>query len=409
MLKAHLSQRISKNNFNSFLWHGIFLALAQNFIDVDTIIPAMLIEAGGNSFHIGLLTAIMLGGSTITQLFFSPFLSNKPRKKKYLLSAINIRILSLLGLGILLYAFNLRIIGNTILLIFILISVFSLSGAFAAISYADILGKSILESSRKSYFSLRQTLVSLGLFISALLAAKTLMTFEYPNNYSILFIVASIALFIASLGFWKIQELEVDSIKIKGIWEFKDVLLNEIKSNKRIVNFLFLVNTLGISLALFPFLILYSKTNYQTGNSEVGEYLLLKIISSVLVGGLLFYFSKRIKYSPLLYITAAISIAIPIHILLFPDLSTFGLYFLAGGIVYTLYKVSIDGVLLEVSTNQNRTIYAGLIGAGSILPALFPLIGGILISRFGFTPFFILHFLIVLPSFYIIYKLDCLK
>ena len=44
-----LTKRILKNNYYSFLWYAIFLALAQNFMDIDTIIPAMLVDAGGSS------------------------------------------------------------------------------------------------------------------------------------------------------------------------------------------------------------------------------------------------------------------------------------------------------------------------------------------------------------------------
>jgi hypothetical protein len=55
-----LSAQKSKINFNAFLWHSAFLALASNFMDVDTIIPSMLIKAGGNAIHLGILTAISL-------------------------------------------------------------------------------------------------------------------------------------------------------------------------------------------------------------------------------------------------------------------------------------------------------------------------------------------------------------
>lgn len=53
-----LSEHNSRSNVQSFLWHAVFLALASNFMDVDTIIPSMLIKAGGTAFHLGLLTAI---------------------------------------------------------------------------------------------------------------------------------------------------------------------------------------------------------------------------------------------------------------------------------------------------------------------------------------------------------------
>jgi len=115
-----LTPGISRHNYYSFLWHASFLALAQNFMDIDTVIPAMLVDAGGNGFHIGLMTAIMLGGSSFTQLIFAPFISNQPYKKKFLLLGINTRIISLLFMSIMLYF---SITGrHTIWLIFLLIT-----------------------------------------------------------------------------------------------------------------------------------------------------------------------------------------------------------------------------------------------------------------------------------------------
>ena len=77
MAVERLTKSISKNNYYAYLWHAVFLALAQNFMDVDTIVPSMIIDAGGDSFHIGLLTAIMLGGASLMQIVFSPYLNNK--------------------------------------------------------------------------------------------------------------------------------------------------------------------------------------------------------------------------------------------------------------------------------------------------------------------------------------------
>ena len=195
---------LSKHNYYAFLWHASFLALAQNFMDIDTVIPAMLVEAGGNGFHIGLLTAIMLGGSSFTQLIFAPFISNYPYKKRFLLLGINVRITSLLFMGIMLY-FSFKgayIIG----LIFLLITFFSLGGAFANVSYNDILGKSLDQATRKSFLSIKQVFAGLVLFFSALLARKVITLESYPVNYAYMFLIGFLALFIASLGFWRLKE-----------------------------------------------------------------------------------------------------------------------------------------------------------------------------------------------------------
>ncbi|MCD6347391.1 MAG: hypothetical protein J7L96_08235 [Bacteroidales bacterium] len=68
-----LSPGISRKNYFSFLWHAAFLALAMSFLDIDTIIPAMLVEAGGTSVHIGLKDAILTVCSSFSILTYIPY------------------------------------------------------------------------------------------------------------------------------------------------------------------------------------------------------------------------------------------------------------------------------------------------------------------------------------------------
>ena len=405
-----LTERKSKHNFYAYLWHAAFLALAKNFMDVDTIIPSMLIDAGGTSFHIGLLTAIMVGGTSFSQLFFTPLLSNKSRKKGFLLFGINIRVLALLGLGLLLYWQSAKS-GNeaTIWFVFILMTLFSVSGAFAGISYSDILGRSLLIQQRKPFFSLRQVFSSIGILLSAYFAGKVLVGFNYPNNYAWLFIIAAIGLAIASLGFWKIQEIPGPKLSIHGIRAYFKIIYHEIKSNNRLSGYLLLVNSLGVSMSLMPFLILYGKEMFSITSADVGAYLMLKVIAGVITGSMMYYYAKKIKYTPILYTITTLSLLIPLSLLIFTNSMFLGMYFFLGGVIFTLYKISIEGILLEVSDHENRTVYIGVIGAGSVLPVLFPIFGGWLIPRFGFNIFFLLFAFIILFSVIFIRRLNCQK
>ncbi|RKX23620.1 MAG: MFS transporter, partial [Candidatus Zixiibacteriota bacterium] len=90
-----LNKQTSRHNYYAFLWHAVFLALAINFMDVDTIIPVMMLDAGCTSLQLGILIAIMLGGGNIAQLIFAPFLNNQSLKKGYLLGGINVRVFAL--------------------------------------------------------------------------------------------------------------------------------------------------------------------------------------------------------------------------------------------------------------------------------------------------------------------------
>lgn len=201
----NLTKKISSHNFKSFLWHATFLAFAKNFMDVDTIIPSMIVEAGGGPIHIGVLTAIMMGGSSFTQLFFAPFISNKAYKKKYLLLGINTRVFALTGLGILLFLLQGNQHNYVLWLVFFFISTFSLAGAFTNISYVDILGKSITQHKRKTFFSTNQILSGIIILSSAILAKRILGWKDYPVNYAFMFFIGATLLLIATAGFWSIK------------------------------------------------------------------------------------------------------------------------------------------------------------------------------------------------------------
>jgi len=404
-----LSQNTSRHNYYSFLWHASFLALAQNFMDVDTILPAMLIEAGGNGLHVGIMTAIMLGGARLTQLLFAPFISNYSFKKKFLLTGINVRVLSLLLMALMLWFSNMLRGETMIWLIFILIAAFSMGGAFANVSYTDILGKSVLPSTRKVFFSIKQAVTGSVLLLSALLAKKVLTMKAFPVNYAWIFVIGFAALFIASLGIWNLKERIPSKMPVHNVKHFKSLLTDELRRNKRLGFFLGWVNTMGISITLLPFVLLYSKQVFHTHSQETGFYLFYKVMGTVFIGVLLFLLSRKFKYRYLLYGNAMLALVVPMILLFSNAVPPFRLLFLAGGVVFATYAISMNGILLEISGTENRTIYSGIAGAGNILPALFPLLGGWIIERFGFRPFLIMFIFMILLSFFFIYKMNCRK
>ena len=161
-----LTKKISKINYNNFLWHAIFLALAASLMDIDTVLPFTLNELGGKAFHMGILISVMLGTSSFSQIIFAPFLHNKKLKKTYLLIGINIRILALVGLA-LLFIFSNNLQNQLRIWLFILlISLFSFSGAFANISYIDLMGKTVYQESRKKLLSMKQVLTATMKFVA---------------------------------------------------------------------------------------------------------------------------------------------------------------------------------------------------------------------------------------------------
>lgn len=404
-----LPKKISTHNFWSFLWHAGFLAFAKNFMDVDTIIPAMLVEAGGGALHIGIMTAIMLGGSSFTQIFFAPYLSNKTFKKKFLLGGINVRIFSLVGLGVLLFLLKGEQVGYVLWLVFLFITLFSLAGAFSNVSYYDILGKSVNPKKRKTFLSSNQIISGVIVLGAAFLVKMVLVWRDFPVNYALMFFIGGALLLIASGGFWSIRETVPSNLKVSGVRNFLSVLKHELKSNKKLGFFLGFINTQGIAISFLPFVILYAKENFQTQSSDTGNFLLFKVIGIVFVSLLVLLGAKKLKYSLLLYSNVILSLLLGVLAWGISGIDGMKYIFVVGGVVYSLYTMSMNGLLLEISGTENRALYTGFAGAGNILPALFPLLGGMLIQLFGFGAFFALFLIIIASSVFFIFKIDCKK
>ncbi len=224
-----------------------------------------------------------------------------------------------------------------------------------------------------------------------------------------MFFIASLALFIASLGFWKLKEHRPSKMLVKNIRHFLGLIKNELSQNSKLGYFLGFINTMGISIALMPFVMLYAKQMFHTESAHTGLFLIFKVLGSVSVGFLLITIFRKFKYRYLLYGNVLLVIIVVAVLLFFTEHPPFYLLFLMGGVIFASYSISMNGILLEVSGIENRALYTGIAGAGNILPALFPLIGGWIIEQFGFQPFFILYLFLILSSLFFIYKLNCQK
>ena len=401
-------QNHPKRNFKAFVWHAVFLALTKNFSDINTVIPTMLIQAGGTPFHLGLLTTIMVGGSKFMQLFFGAFLSHKKKTKNYLFIGVYLRVSALLILGYLLSFAGTMEGDHVIGLILLLMTIFSFSGAFAGIAYNDILGKSIPTNSRKRFLIVRQILGGTAVLVSALVARKVINVFPYPANYSILFLMAGLFLFVGSGGFWVIKE-KVSTVSETLSLKKKFALFGKhFAKDRRLRNYLYAVNTTSLGIAIIPFLIALAKKNFGLTGIDVGNYLLLQVIGTILATILFKYMSKGDGYRGILTINILSGALLPIIALLLQDNPImYLLLFPLSGLVLASKEIAIPGILLEISNDENRAIYTGISGAGSIATLIFPIAAGILISLIGFAPVFIAASLLILSSFFFTAKIHC--
>ncbi|MDT4761725.1 MFS transporter [Sphaerochaeta sp. PS] len=400
-------QQIQRRNYAAFLVHAFFLALTMNFIDINTVVPNMLAESGATALHMGILSSIMIGGASFMQLLFAGIIFPLKRKKPALLAGIYLRVAALMALGIFV-----RTLSGTglwkVWTILALMTLFSFSGAFANISYTDILGRTIEATRRKRLLTVKQLIASVGVIASALLVKVILSSLSYPRNYATLFLLAGGLLMLATIGFWMIREEDAPMGEQLSLSQRFAAFGKVIKEDRNMRLYLLLINTSGVILSTIPFLILYARTRFPIDGSLTGTFLLVQMAGSLLANTLLTFFSQGQRYRRLLYLFVALAFATPLIALLSSASPlSFSLVFLLTGSTSALYQIVAPGVLLEISTDENRPLYAGLAGAGSLMNILYPILAGFLVPVLGFGMVFALTSIYILLGIYAAFAIRC--
>lgn len=400
-----------KRNFWVLIWHAVWLALTKTFADVNTVLPALILTVGGTKFHVGVLTSIMIGFPLIAQLLFAGYLKEKKIKKSYLLIGIYLRVLALAGVALTLFEQNSISASVVIFLVFGWMIIFSLSGAFAGISYQDILGKSIKGDMRKKFLIVRQFLGSIGLLISAFIARQLLQQYNYPENYLIFFSTAAVFLFVAAFGFWAIREAPT-KVKDDGrnLLEILKSIPEVLREDINMRNFIILSNLIGFIIVLVPFFIVLLKDVAHIDKTLIGNFLLVQIIGMIISNIVWNKIVKKAAFKGVMKYSILIFSLLPPLALIFAykfPVELFVLVFLLTGSAISGYKIAVEGILLEITTESNRALYSGIYGAFNITISIFPLLIGILVMSLGYVSIFLAVSLFSLAALVFTSKLDC--
>ncbi len=391
-----------KRNFLALVWHGFFLALAQTFAEKNTVLPALILAVGGTQTTLGVLTSIVIGVPMLAQLIFAGFLNTKVYKKGYLVLGIILRVIAFAGLSVTIWLYTSFSTHVIIGLIFVWMLLFSTSGAFAGISYTDIVGKSMDSPTRKKFLVTRQFVSGIGLLLSALVARQILHSFDYPHNYQIMFAIAAGLLFIASWGFMSIKE-KPSELKNKQNSTLKILksIPQILKEDKKFRYFIYIVNLTGFSLTIIPFYIALGRESFTVNASQIGNLLLIQIVGMILANLFWSRYVHRKGYRGVLFVFIIFQILLPILFLLVAhnfEFTEFAILFFFVGIAISAQKISFEGILYEITDETNRALYSGVYGALSLTLALFPLVSGLLLSTLGFIIIFPIVSLIAVSS-----------
>ncbi len=397
-----------KTIYGIFIWHGFFLALTKSMLDLNTIFPALVTSLVDSTTLFGFLYAIMLGVPFVFNIFFGHYLQSRVFKKPFLLTGVYLRAFSFLGMAVVIYFFAEQAPLMVLLSLFGWIFLFSFSGGFAGVSYADIIGKLVARGERGKLYASKQFASSVAMLVGGLLIARifSVKGMAYPANYALILLIGCGGLVVASIAFWLIREpaSETKTIPQERFRIFLSRVPAILRNDPAFLRFLIVENMASFSLMMLPFYMIFARETFRLGQEYVGRYLLFQIggmIFSNLFWGML---SGKQGSKAVVRICILIGGLIPMIAILFqgwgPD--SFVVIFVLIGFVMSGRRVGFEPYLLDLAPEEKRTLYLGMNGTLNFSKVLLPVLGGVFIDLFGFHITFLLVTGVMLLAFFLL-------
>jgi len=386
---------------------GAFFGLALGFASFVTIIPLFVSTLTRSPILIGLIPAIHTVGWQLPQVFIANRVSRQSRYKPMLLIISTQERLPFLGLA--LVAFISPRIGPqaALLLTFFLLIWQALGGGFTATPWQSMIAKIMPPDRRGTFYGIQSAAANLLATGSAVAAGYILTRVDSPLDFSVCFLLASIAMLLSWLALSGTREPATPLTTLPdSSLAFSRRLAAILKRDNNFRWFLAVRMLSQFGMLGFSFYTVYAVTVLGMSELTVGVMtavlLGVQIIANPLMGWLGDRYSHRlVMLSGLL--AASLSGLLAWYA---PHPNWFYLVFFLAGIANVAVWTIGLAMVLEFGTEPERPAYIGLANT-LIAPAtiLAPLLGGVLAELGGYPAAFIATSVGGLFAAFLLYRL----
>ncbi len=390
------------------LLHGISFSFAMAFSEPFSVLPVFLESFGISRTMLGLLIRIIKTGSALPQLLVADKLRRLPSGKPILFGAIWVRWLAWGLIAASIFWWGDAAHSLVLMFFVIFLFLFSFAGGVANVPFFNMIAKAIPANKRGRFFGLRQfwggiAAVGAGWLVRFLLARPSL---AFPDNYGYLFLITFFLLTFGyiALSLFREPEQKIESPERKAASQ-KTGVLDYLKNHAPLRN-LIISQFGGQSLMIaMPFFVLYAREGLHFPDAWIGYFVMAQMLGGVVSNFLWAWLSDH--YGNRIVIRFSILAAL-LTLLLALIVHSFFLYlfvFVMAGFYLNGAGIGYNNYIMELGDAGERPRLISIQGTLMFPVYFFPLLGGFLVDRFGFTATFLLTALILLLSFLISFRL----
>jgi hypothetical protein len=293
-----------------------------------------------------------------------------------------------------------------ILTVFLCLIAYSLAGGFGSLANGALLQSSIPSETWGAFVRKRAAWSALLSILAAVVVARLLGSgaLAFPGSYGRLFLVATLCLVTVAAITAAMREPWTAATALSApsppprAWR-------QLLQDTRYRRFLLFRMLLSSTAAIDPFLFLYAITRLGAPITKIGDYVVLGVLGWILSAPVWFWVERRSSARTLLQSAAVVRLIAPAVALAMPPLAAIGLirerlpdattlttaygaaFFVVGAALAAQSRGNYD-YLAALAPHPVLPAYTGLTNAILAIVAFSPVLGGILIERFGYEALF---------------------
>jgi len=374
-------------NFMVNLIDIAFITLGLSLVSRDTVLPVLVSTLTDSNLAVGLLAALYGLGIYLPQLFTANFTEQLRYKKPFvmLVGSVGERLPYLL-MGIAVWLFAVPAPQGALVLVLGCLAISGLSAGSAMPAWYDMIAKVIPVSRRGLWSGLGHGIGALMAIVGAFLVGRILDGYPYPNNFTLLFVLAFGATCISFVGLALNREPPSQAVKKQvSTQTYFRQLPPLLRANANYRRF-FISRTIVILGAMATsFFIIYGSQRFGLDGAAIGLMTAALVASQAVMSLVWGVIGDRAGHKVVLT-GAALTLALAaLNTLLAPTQGWLVLSFVLLGMYSSGDAVSGLNIILEFAAPEDRPTYIGLTNtllAPTIILA--PILGGWLATVAGF-------------------------
>ncbi len=409
-----------RRNFLALLGGSTGFFVGITLAGTTTVLPLLVATLTGSAIAVGLLATVSQGAWLFPQLFFANLLTDKPRKKPYLMLGaaigrpVHIYYAILLALGLYHYP------TLAVLLLYGAQIIFFASDALVSVAWFDIVGKVVPATRRGRYLGGSQLIsgllaVGAGVFIAALLSEDGP---AYPTNYVVILVLAGFSFILGVLSWVFLVEPRDAVEQTRPAWrDYVPELARTLRQDRPFARLVLVRLLAGFDALVVGFYVLFATRELGLPPATVGLFIAAQTVGRILAGIGFGALAERAGAQRVIQVGTGINITAPFLALLLllvgasagpATTAAFFWIFMTIGITMGATMLGFFNYTLELAPDGKRPLYVALLNTISGLLVILPTLGGWILQETSFAVLFGLAAVVLILAHGLSYRLPSL-